>query len=312
MKTLFNCIHGSHLYGLNTETSDKDYKGIFLPSFEDCCLLRVKQSQRNSTNNDNSKNTLEDIDNEFWALQKFLDLCQTAQMPALDMLFTKPEHWFSTSDTWEFIYNNRVKLLSKRFDGFLGYIERQVSKYGVKGSRVDAVRKLLAVVGKADPKAKLLEVWDLIPTNNEFIHLDFTYTIPQLVVCNRKLQATVLCGYAKDLLEKLLSNYGERALKAEQNEGVDWKAVSHAFRCAYVVSGVCENPTDFYYPFEGETKEFLLKLKLGQFHFVKDSIAEQLQLVVDDCRDKLVSSQIPNQVDVEFWNNFIVETYLNK
>jgi len=30
MNTIFNGVFGSHLYGLNTPTSDKDYKGVFM------------------------------------------------------------------------------------------------------------------------------------------------------------------------------------------------------------------------------------------------------------------------------------------
>ena len=28
---LFKCLGGSYLYGTNSESSDKDYKGVFLP-----------------------------------------------------------------------------------------------------------------------------------------------------------------------------------------------------------------------------------------------------------------------------------------
>jgi uncharacterized protein len=34
MEVMLKIIVGSHLYGLATETSDKDYKGIFMPDRE--------------------------------------------------------------------------------------------------------------------------------------------------------------------------------------------------------------------------------------------------------------------------------------
>lgn len=31
MKVLVKCVAGSHLFGTNTENSDKDYKGVYIP-----------------------------------------------------------------------------------------------------------------------------------------------------------------------------------------------------------------------------------------------------------------------------------------
>jgi hypothetical protein len=35
---------------------------------------------------------------------------------------------------------------------------------------------------------------------------------------------------AREILQRLVTEYGQRALQAERNEGVDWKALSHAVR----------------------------------------------------------------------------------
>ena len=55
-KVVFKCIFGSHLYGLNTEDSDKDFKGIFIPSFEDI-VLGSNEVISVKTGNDKSKNS---------------------------------------------------------------------------------------------------------------------------------------------------------------------------------------------------------------------------------------------------------------
>lgn len=41
--------HGSHLYGLETENSDMDYKGIYLPKLDDVLLGKDAGEIRSST-----------------------------------------------------------------------------------------------------------------------------------------------------------------------------------------------------------------------------------------------------------------------
>lgn len=43
MKIIMETVFGSHLYGLNTPTSDKDYKGIFLPHPRDILLGKAQE-----------------------------------------------------------------------------------------------------------------------------------------------------------------------------------------------------------------------------------------------------------------------------
>lgn len=44
MKILVKAVAGSHLFGTNTEKSDKDFKGVFLPSADDILLGKFDQT----------------------------------------------------------------------------------------------------------------------------------------------------------------------------------------------------------------------------------------------------------------------------
>lgn len=308
MKEIVKLVHGSHLYGLNTETSDLDFKGVFLPPARDCFLCKAQQTGREDTNTSALKNTSEGVDFETWSLQKFLHLCTTGQMPAIDMLLAPESKLLKTSEAWKFIQDNRSKLFSKKFDGFLGYIERQVSKYGVKGFRVEAVRQMKELLTVCNPEDRMDTIWDLIP-QHEFIQFDNTYEIPMVVLCNRKIQSTVPIGKALETVSHLLDSYGNRALAAEKNEGVDWKAVSHAFRCALVVGKICNEPETFQYPLKGDDKKFILALKCGKLHFKNDKVAESLQTLTDSARSLITTSKLPEAVDTKFWEDFIVSLY---
>ena len=54
--------------------------------------------------------------------------------------------------------------------------------------------------------------------------------LPHLDVCNRKLSYSASIKSARDVIARLVDEYGHRALQAEQQQGVDWKALSHAVR----------------------------------------------------------------------------------
>src|SRR5581483_10870521 len=64
-KIIYRIRHGSHLYGTNTETSDHDYKEVFVPSGRDILLGRIKegrQSGPDKSQTPGAKNQPGDID----------------------------------------------------------------------------------------------------------------------------------------------------------------------------------------------------------------------------------------------------------
>ncbi|HSH50380.1 MAG TPA: nucleotidyltransferase domain-containing protein, partial [Bacteroidales bacterium] len=52
---------GSHLHGTETEDSDLDYKGVFLPDINFCLMNETPRYINFSTGSDNTKNSNEDI-----------------------------------------------------------------------------------------------------------------------------------------------------------------------------------------------------------------------------------------------------------
>ncbi len=49
MKILFKTLFGSHLYGTDTEKSDKDYKGIFIAPLSEIILKKDRHVIYEST-----------------------------------------------------------------------------------------------------------------------------------------------------------------------------------------------------------------------------------------------------------------------
>ena len=59
----------------------------------------------------------------------------------------------------------------------------------------------------------------------------------------------------------IFDKYRDRAKLAKDNDGVDWKAVSHAFRCMYEVESLLE-AGEIVFPLPN--REFLENVKLGK------------------------------------------------
>ena len=115
---------GSHLYGTNTENSDLDFRGVFIPTIDDLILHKDKDEineeltlfeirdeyNKNPVIYTKEPKTLISswhlkqikVDIKIFSLQKFIQLCSKADTNALDLLFSyNPER----KDIQQYVYN---------------------------------------------------------------------------------------------------------------------------------------------------------------------------------------------------------------
>jgi hypothetical protein len=232
---------GSHLYGTNTANSDHDYKSVYVPCAEDILLQRVKGSLGHKVKRyEGDKNCPEDTDDELYSLQRYLGLLSEGQTVTIDMLFTpKP---LISSPLWDEIRANKDLLLTKKSAAFVGYCRTQANKYGIKGSRVAAAKGAAEFfkthLDRLGTTAKLHEIAELLPSlvgeHTKIAELETTKGNTEYFVdcCNRKVSFGNTIKAAHEIYSRIYDNYGKRAKLAQTNEGIDWKALSHAVRVA--------------------------------------------------------------------------------
>lgn len=309
---------GSHLYGLNTPESDVDYKGIFMPTKRQVLLQQVPKSEKWSTGDNNSSNTSQDKDYEYWSLNQFVSMALKGETEAIDFLHAWQMTDQGPSDergitsvnrsfeaVWKELVTFRKMLYTSSMKSYLGYVRRQAAKYGVKGSRLHAANEVYEALeriptpGEQASQTRLSDVADLLP-ENEYAGWQGEF----YMVCGRKIEKTVNIYYAFNVVRKIVYSYGDRAKKAKNNEGIDWKAVSHALRAGYQLLHIYTEG-DFEYPLPKPETEYLLEVKKGERDFKTDA-QPALENLVEEVSNLANKSQLPQEPDQEFWNRWLM------
>ena len=310
MNIIVKMKFGAHLYGTATSDSDVDYKGIFMPTKGEVLLGRIPKSHSHSTGKEASRNTKNDIDVEIYSFHYFIKLACDGQTVAMDMLHAPEEMMLQSSNIWKAIIKNRHKFYTKNLKSFIDYARRQASKYGIKGSRINAALQVLELLKKEDPLKKMREIWDELP------RMEHCYDIApdpngmrQYQVCGKSFQESATIGYVIPILEKFYNDYGQRARLAAENKNIDWKAVSHALRAAYQTREILTKK-NLVFPLE--TAPFLMEVKQGKLDYLTE-VAPVLESLMEEVEELSLNSTLPESVDRKFWDQFIcdaVETEL--
>lgn len=318
MKKILEMKFGSHLYGTSTPDSDTDFKAIYLPTAREIILHTYKKTDNlQRPKQPFERNKKDDVDIEIFSLDQYLKLLCEGQTMALDMLFA-PEEFYTwqtkEGEIFSYIYNNREQFLNKNVNAFVGYARKQAAKYGVKGFRVAALRSTLDWLSLQYDENQKLAVADpagfAAQLNNEHVKITecrgpaIGVMEPHLEVNDRKIPFHATIKYAKQVLQKIFDQYGQRALIAEKNEGIDWKALSHAVR---VNSEAVELLLTSQITFPRPDRELLLAIKTGQMEYKE--VGEIIESGLEQLKGAQEKSTLRDKPNLEFANDIVAQVY---
>ena len=342
-KILFKCYSGSKLYGTNNENSDTDIKGVFLPDFEDLILGKAPKCYQFSTSDSEKKNSKDDIDECYYSLHYFFELLSKGDTNALDLLFayTNYEQVIIDTPEWSEIVENKDKLLTKNMKAYMGYCKHQCFKYSVKGEKLNNLKKFANFLSrknsccwadngdntlywclnselKGDINNKVLEKY--IPKVGEerikFTEIDFGENCyierannkeVYLVIYDAKFQLQDWCENCFNKVEKAIHSYGERAKKAQENNGVDLKAISHAIRVSLQVEELLYSKT---LRFPLKDANFVKSIKYNTTKLTYDEIMNWLERKISYIEKELLPiSNLRECSDFEWIRKFILKQY---
>lgn len=309
---------GAHLYGTATADSDLDLKAVYLPEARDILLQRVRPSiTATRPRPPGEKNTSADVDFEAYSLQRYMELLAEGQSVAIDMLFA-PQSAFVTepSDVWRQIQASRGQFLSTRATAFVRYCRQQANRFGIKGSRVAAARKALELLRQAEARlgttAKVLDVaaeaTALAETTEHLAIVALPMpnggTAPHFEVCDKKIPFTASLKTAREVAERLVGEYGSRALQAERNEGVDWKALSHAVRVGREAIELYETG-EILFPLRSADR--LLRIKRGEVPY--QDVAAEIESLLEEVEAAAARSHLPREPRLDLMEEIVASAY---
>ena len=238
---LFLTLFGATLYGTETPgKSDLDVRGLFLPSLESLTSGQAPHSLHFSTGGAKGKNAAADVDIDLYSLQHWLlKLLPAGDIGALDLLFA-PSHPACTlyrDPRLDKIFASPLRFLDLTGRSYAAYVFKQTKKYGIKGSRSGALKAvrawLKAHCPEPSPHERLGSCLDaLAAACADERHCCLTeINGEKSLQLGGKLHAasTPLAEFARRV-EAELRPVAERLAAAERNEGLDFKALSHALR----------------------------------------------------------------------------------
>lgn len=313
MNILAKIVFGSKLYGTNIPTSDNDFRAIYLPTLQECVLLRARDAWEDKSEEDTS----------FFSIQHFLKMAQQGQSAAIELLCAGPEHRVSTSPFFEELHKNRKQFFSKNMNSFVGYARAMSGKYTSRVDRLNEAESIVKFLTENEYKKtehysvgdrdlipnRLSDVWEGLPIspnatkgeNPQNKNVDKR----AYFVCGRELQATVTTSHAIQVIGDIVKTYGERVRKAKSAE-LDYKALMHAFRAGYQVKQIMETG-DLKFPLP--ESEYLRDMRSGKVNFVDNHLDEKLDDLMAEVQGLIDNSKLPDRVDMKIVDDIILKAY---
>lgn len=283
---LFLTRFGSALYGTSLPgKSDRDVRGLFLPSLASLAVRKAKDTIRFSTGSDRQRNGAQDLDIDIWSLQHWLlKLLPEGDIGAIDLLFS-PSHKkcvLLQSPLLAPIFAQPCRLLNLGDgSGCCRYAIAQARKYGIRGSRLGSLKQAFNFVARLDARQRLAQVMDaIIQTCQDAGHCCAVENAQgrALNIGGKLFPATLRIGEFRNRLEYELKRYEECLDK------IDFKALSHAIRAAnqmeeLLLTGKIVFPL--------QSREELIRIKTGQYSWqeLEGLILARLERIRQLCKN---------------------------
>lgn len=122
--------------------------------------------------------------------------------------------------------------------------------------------------------------------------------------CGRQVPFNASVRLAAEMYQRLFHEYGERARQAEANQGIDWKAISHAIRVAYQALDLLGSG-EVVFPLR--QAPHLLEVKQGKLSYRE--VAAELETLIELLTAAQLASSLPETPDLQFMEDMVLDCY---
>jgi predicted nucleotidyltransferase len=278
-RIIFEYISGSKLYGMSTEYSDTDVRGVYLLD-KDSVFIDDYARQIEDKNNDRV----------VYEAKKFIDLLAENNPNIVEALFVPDRFVLYKNKTWEMIEELRdVFLSSKVRYTFSGYAISQLK-------RIRNHRKYLLNPPKVKPQRKYYGLDDhpnipgdqlsmLLSINSEYINNDYKEEARKELSYKNALQEW-------NSYQEWAENRNEERKKLEAKFGFDTKHASHLYRLIEMARDLLEGKgLEFPLPYA----ESLSAIRNGGITF--DQLEEYASTIDDDLNELYSKTKLQRSPD---------------
>ena len=273
-KVILKIRAGSHLYGLNTPTSDEDFIGVYLSTPEELLGLNHSEIIDESVvdKDETGKNTQDAVDCKYYELRKFCQLCLNANPTILELLYAPDENIVEVDKFGKLLMQSRNLFLSTKIKhSFVGYAHSQMHKSQVKTENLQGLKKALRYFETLDEVNRNKMLYDFFKIDKSTflerswnnISLTADKNFPSYVIIgdlkfnNQKIKSVI------EKIQLRVNNATNRA-NGMLKHGCDPKFVSHTLRLldegeGLLTTGFLELPL--------KNRDYLLKVKKAELDF---------------------------------------------
>jgi len=297
---------GSFLYGTNTESSDVDQLGIFIPPIEEELGLFCEKEIDLSIGqkDENNKNTADCVDRKFYHLKKFILLASQNNPNILELLYPSRESIISISPVGEYLLLHRDIFLHKGLvTRFLNYAKSQKHKMIIKTEKFTELNEMLDFlkeVAKETPKMYLSE----LKYHKEFLKIGKENIQPDgIKMGDLFFPFNIFVKEAIKRISKRIEN-GTHRQDLILKYGFDCKFASHLIRLLYEAIELLElNQLNF------PLKEADLILEIKKGNMSLDQILDLSESLEKRITELEILSELPNEPDMIKINNLMVDLF---
>jgi len=265
---------GSHFFDLNGPNSDRDYRGLYIDTYQDSFESAKKVYQVDyKTKIGAGKNSSEDIDFTIFSLSSFFKLLKSGDFNMMEILFVPENKILFKTPIYDELVSVRENLLVNDISAFLGFIKKEYKRYGVNIYHYKLQEDFLSFIKQWPPHDRLSDHWqDITNYGNNVEGVRFTEArvsnaslekmIPSIVIAERLHHNTASIKYVTEAIEVILSRYGHRQ-KSMAASQVEFKGLFHALRLIYEANDLFDFGK-LIFPFSKERYETLKKIKNGE------------------------------------------------
>jgi predicted nucleotidyltransferase len=278
-KVIYLTVTGSKLFGLHSESSDTDIKGIFIPSKRDILLNKMIDSYGYNTSVD-TKNTSDDLDLTLFSIYHFCHNLGKNESNTLDMYFSMFSENENTilleTDESKLIKSRKIDIISQNVNSTINFAKNLYNRYQKMGEKLNDIQILKTVIqgcfNERYEQTKgytyggyiegcLPQINTLI-CNGKLTKTSISESTKEIIIADKRFEYRTLNVNTLGRLNKMEAIFGKRAVESKTK--LDYKAISHAVRMSYQA---IEFLSDYHITFPIKHADTVKKIKQGAMDF---------------------------------------------